>query len=190
MIDFSSLRRLWAAKSMDFWLALAALVGVVVLGILPGLAVGVGLSLALFVHRLDHPHVARLGARPDGTFADVASHPDAVELGDTVILRLEAPLIFANADAAADSIRRAGEGARRVVLDMEAVYEIDSQGVDTLTALSTEMRSDGRELVLARAHGTVRDTLAALDAIPFADGTHATVQQAVTASEQPGEHES
>ena len=189
MIDFSSLRRLWAAKNMDFWLALAALIGVVLLGILPGLTVGVGLSLALFVHRLDRPRVARLGARPDGTFADVAANPDAVELHDTVILRLEAPLIFANADAAADSIRRAAEGARRVVLDMEAVYEVDSQGADTLTGLSAEMRSDGRELVLARAHGTVRDTLAALDAISFAHTTYATIEQAVTASERPGTHQ-
>ena len=189
MIDFSSLRRLWAAKNMDFWLALASLIGVVVLGILPGLAVGVGLSLALFVHRLDHPRVARLGARPDGTFADLTSHPDAVELGDTVILRLEAPLIFANADAAADSIRRAADGARRVVLDMEAVYEIDSQGADTLTGLSTEMRSGGRQLVLARTHGAVRDALASLDAISIAHTTYATVEQAVRASEQPGTHE-
>jgi high affinity sulfate transporter 1 len=188
MIDFSSLRRLWAAKNMDFWLALAALIGVVVLGILPGLAVGVGLSLALFVHRLDRPRVARLGARPDGTFADMTSHPDAAERGDTVILRLEAPLIFANADVAADSIRQQAEGARLVVLDMEAVYEIDSQGADTLAALSTQMRSDGRELVLARAHGTVRDTLASLDAIP-ANSTYATVEQAVTASEQRDAHD-
>ncbi len=189
MIDFSSLRRLWAAKTMDVWLALASLIGVVVLGILPGLAVGVGLSLALFVHRLDHPRVARLGARPDGTFADLTSHPDAVELGVSVILRLEAPLIFANADAAADSIRRAADGARRVVLDMEAVYEIDSQGADTLTGLSTEMRSGGRQLVLARTHGAVRDALASLDAISIAHTTYATVEQAVRASEQPGTHE-
>lgn len=185
MVDFSSLRRLWAAKNMDFWLALAALVGVVILGILPGLAVGVGLSLALFVHRLDHPRLSRLGARPDGTFADVTANPDAVESEGTVILRLEAPLIFANADAAADSIRQAAAGARRVVLDMEAVYEIDSQGADTLRGLVTEMRSDGRELVLARAHGSVRESLDRLDAMPFADDTYATVEQAVTAGQQP-----
>jgi high affinity sulfate transporter 1 len=185
MIDFSSLRRLWAAKNMDFWLALAALVGVVVLGILPGLAVGVGLSLALFLHRLDHPRLARLGACPDGTFADVTSNPDATEFDDTVILRLEAPLIFANADSAADSIKQAAEGARRVVLDMEAVYEIDSQGADTLRGLFTEIRSEGGELVLARAHGSVREALDLLDVMPLAARTFATVEQAVTAGEQP-----
>ena len=60
--------------------------------------------------------------------------------------------------------------------------------ITALAALSTQMRSDGRELVLARAHGTVRDTLASLDAIP-ANSTYATVEQAVTASEQRDAHD-
>lgn len=180
MIDFASLRRLWLAKNMDFWLALAALVGVVVLGILPGLAVGVGLSLALFVHRLDHPRLSKLGALPDGTFADITAHPEAVERSGVVIVRLEAPLIFANADAAADLIRVAAHESRRVVLDMEAVYEIDSQGADTLHALLVELDSQGRELVLARVHGTVREALERLGSTAQLQHEIApTIQQAV-----------
>jgi high affinity sulfate transporter 1 len=183
MIDFSSLKRLWGAESMDFWLALAALVGVVVVGILPGLAVAVGLSLALFIHRLDHPRLARLGRRPDGSFADVAVRSDAAQVEGTVVLRLEAPLIFANADVVADAVKDTSQGTRRVVLDLEAVYEIDSQGADTLQSLAEFLRSRGSELVLARPHAAVRAALDRLGTTASGQRMYATVDDAVAAGE-------
>ena len=105
MIDFSKLKRLWDAHVVDFWLAIAALAGVVLINILPGIVIGVGLSLVLFIHRLDHPHTATLRRDADGSeYADLAETPVRRPVPGLVVFRFDAPLIFANADAFVDGI--------------------------------------------------------------------------------------
>ena len=65
MIDFRKLARLWKASLPDFWLALGALLGVIVIGILAGIVIGIVLSLVLLIHLVDHPHAATLGRDPE-----------------------------------------------------------------------------------------------------------------------------
>ncbi|MCJ7439846.1 MAG: sulfate permease [Acidimicrobiia bacterium] len=160
MIDFRKLTRLWRAHVADFWLALGALLGVILIGILAGIVVGVVLSLVLLIHRLDHPHVAILGTSEDGKrFEDVAEHPDASPDPGILVYRLDAPLIFANADVVAEDvvarIDQAVTPIRAVVLDLEAVYEVDTQGADTLVHLSEQLQRRDVRVVIARAHVAV-----------------------------------
>ena len=162
MIDFRKLTRLWRAHVADFWLALGALLGVILIGILAGIVVGVVLSLALLIHRLEHPHVAMLGMSADGSrFEDLAEHPEAAPVPAVVVYRLDAPLIFANADVVADDIigvvDEAGSDCRAVVLDFEAVYEVDTQGADTLVRLGEELGRRDVRVVIARGHSAVLD---------------------------------
>ena len=164
MIDFRKLSRLWKASVPDFWLALGALLGVALVGILAGIVIGMALSLVLVLHRLDHPHGAVLGREP-GTerFSDVERNPEAVTAPAVLVYRLEAPLIFANAEIVVDDIRAriaSSEPApRALVLDFEAVYEIDTEGADVLVRLRDELHARSVSLVLARAHGAVLDYL-------------------------------
>jgi len=105
MIDFRKLTRLAKASVPDFWLALGALVGVIAVGILAGIVIGVVLSLVLLIHRFDHPHVAILGRdREADRFEELDGHPEARGVPGVLIYRLEAPLIFANADVVSDDI--------------------------------------------------------------------------------------
>ena len=118
----------------------------------------------LLIHRFDHPRLATLGRSTDGRhFEDVAEHPDATTVPGLLIYRLEAPLVFANADVVADDIRARVEATqprcRAVVLDFEAVYEIDTEGADVLARLRQELIGGGIEVVLARAHAAVLDYL-------------------------------
>jgi anti-anti-sigma regulatory factor len=72
---------------------------------------------------------------------------------------------------------------------MEAVYEIDSQGADTLQALATEMHSQGTQLLLARAHGSVREAMQRLGATAqFEHAMFATVEEAVAAPRDTSHH--
>jgi high affinity sulfate transporter 1 len=186
MIDFGKLRTLRAAKTPDFWAAIGALAGVVAFGILPGLAIGIGLSLVLFVHRLDHPHVAVLGRLPDGNFADVTLNPNARTIDGVLIYRLDAPLIFANADVVVEDLQARARSVHRIVLDMEAVYEVDTQGADALERLARDLSSRAVTLVLARPHAPVRELLERLhvaDALG-PDGVYATVEAAIGADDQ------
>ena len=77
---------------------------------LPGLFIGIAISLLLLLYRASKPYVARLG-KLDNTYVDVTRSPDAERPTGIVILRVEGGLYFANAD----SVREHGftRGRRR-----------------------------------------------------------------------------
>ena len=64
----------WLTVRADFAAALAALLGVLVFGTLPGLCIGVGVSLLLLLSRASQPRVTRLGRLGEG-WVDLARHP-------------------------------------------------------------------------------------------------------------------
>jgi high affinity sulfate transporter 1 len=169
------------AARPDFVAATAALLGVTVFDTLPGLFIGIAVSLVLLLYRASRPHVAVLGRDPgtEGRWNDLARHPENQPVPGIVVLRPEAGLFFANADAVRDAIRgHADEGTSAIVLDAETVPSIDVTAVSMLTALARDLRRDGVELVLARDVGTVADLLnveAADSPLP----TYPTVREAV-----------
>ena len=110
------------AARADFIAAVAALVGVLVFDTLPGLFIGITVSLLLLLYRASRPHVAELGRVPGSTvqFADRGRHPENAAVPGVVILRAESGLFFANAEAVRTAVRRSvgptghpGRGARR-----------------------------------------------------------------------------
>ncbi|HET7486894.1 MAG TPA: SulP family inorganic anion transporter [Acidimicrobiales bacterium] len=188
MIDPAPLTRLRKARLPDFWLALAALAGVVLVGILAGIVVGVVLSLVMLIHRLDHPYVASLGRRPDRSYSDLAADPDAVAVPGALVFRVDAPLIFANAEVILATMTarldEAGAGVTAVVLDFESVYEIDTEGADILVQLAEELRRRHLRVAVARAHAAVRGYLERTGALAAIGpgNLYATVDEAVRAT--------
>jgi sulfate permease, SulP family len=151
------------AARPDFIAAVAALVGVLLFDTLPGLFIGIGLSVLLLLYRESRPHVAVLGRVP-GTrdqFVDLERRPDNETDPGIVVLRVEGGLFFANADAVRRRIRRyaASPGTRGVVLDAETMPFIDITAATMLAELFDDLRRDGIELVIARDIGQVRDFL-------------------------------
>jgi SulP family sulfate permease len=169
------------AARPDFVAALAALLGVLVFDTLPGLFIGIAVSLLLLLYRASRPHVAVLGRDPgtDGRWSDLKRHPDNERVPGLVVLRPESGLFFANADAVRDAVRaHAVEDTKAVVLDAETVPAIDVTAVSMLVELADELRRDGVELVLARDVGDVRD-LVRLGEAEGALRSYPTVQEAV-----------
>ena len=99
----------WVARP-DFIAAVATLLGVTVFGTLPGLFIGIGISLLLLVYRASRPYVAELGrtSGPEAAYRDIAIHDDAQPPDGIVILRIESGLYFANAEAVRSRIVDAG----------------------------------------------------------------------------------
>src|SRR4029453_3023702 len=89
------------AARPDFIAAVAALVGVLIFGTLPGLCIGIAISLLLLIYRASHPHIAVLGKVPGtpGQYGDLERHPDNQQLAGIVILRVEGSLFFPKPDA-------------------------------------------------------------------------------------------
>jgi anti-anti-sigma factor len=173
------------AARPDFIAAMAAMVGVLVFDTLPGLFIGIGVSLLLLLYRASHPYVAELGivAGTPGQYADLERHPDSEKVPGVVILRIEGALFFANAEGVADSIRAhaAAPGVHAVVLDGEAVSFVDSSAAGTLLNTTRELASSGVRLVLAHDVGQVRDLLRAAEAKRLVEVFYPTVQAAVAA---------
>jgi high affinity sulfate transporter 1 len=155
-------RALALAARPDFVAAIAALAGVLVFDTLPGLFIGIAVSILLLLYRASRPHVAVLGRDPGGTgrWTDVARYPDNESVPGVVVLRPESNLFFANADAIRASIRRhAVAGTRAIVLDAETVPAIDVTAVTMLVETAADLRRDGIELVIARDIGAVSELL-------------------------------
>jgi high affinity sulfate transporter 1 len=174
-------RVLAVAARPDFVAAIATLLGVLLFDTLPGLFIGVVVSILLLVYRASRPHVAVLGKVP-GTrtqWGDVGRHPENELVRDVVVLRPESGLWFANADMVRDAIRaHATEATRAVVLDAETVPAIDVTALAMLVQLAEDLRRDGVQLVLARDIGAVRD-LVRVGADEGALRSYPTVQAAV-----------
>ena len=181
----AGLQRIYGvAARADFIAAVAALGGVLVFDTLPGLFIGVVLSLLLLLYRASRPHVAVLGRIPGrmGEFGDVERHPEYEPIEGVVVLRVEGGLFFANADTVRARIRtRASQpGTKAVVLDAETVPFIDVTAATMLMELAAEVERDGAALLIARDIGQVGDVLRGV-----ADGppirTYPTVEEAVDA---------
>jgi SulP family sulfate permease len=188
MIDLPELRRLRRVAPFDFWIAVAALVGVLSSGVLAGVVIGVALSLGWLVYVATQPPMPLLG-REVGTqvFRDLESNPDDETFPGIAVLRLDGGLFFATAEAVEDRVRALAvdEGHRRraLVLDLEGVNFIDSQGAAKLTELHQLTEADGVTLRLARLKPQVMAVLQAdgiVDRIG-ADHIHGNVHRAVEA---------
>jgi sulfate permease, SulP family len=180
------------AARPDFLAAVAALAGVLVFDTLPGLFIGIAVSLLLLLYRASRPHVAVLGQVPGtpGQYGDVQRHPENVREPGVVLLRVEGGLFFANADTVHDAIRShaAEPGTRAVVLDAETAPYIDVSAARMLILLAGDLRRSGVELVIARDVGQVRDVLRRADGdspLPRAYPSVRDAVRAVTGPESP-----
>jgi sulfate permease, SulP family len=150
------------AARPDFFAAIAALLGVTVFDTLPGLFIGIAVSLILLLYRSSRPRVAELVKSPGADhYADVKRMHDAEPVPGIVILRVESGLFFANADWVRDHVRAAARrpGTRGVVLDASNIAFIDVTAIAMLDELADTLHEEGVTLRVARDIGTVRDVL-------------------------------
>jgi high affinity sulfate transporter 1 len=177
------------AARVDFISALAALFGVLIFDTLPGLFIGIVVSLTLLLYRASRPNVAVLGQVPGttGDFGDIQRNVRRQPVPGVVVLRIESGLFFANADAVEKHVlAHAVDGTKAIIIDGETMPFIDVTAAEMLETLAENLERDGIQLLLARDVGQVRDVLgrqAKLDTSqPVTIQTYPTVRAAVTAA--------
>jgi high affinity sulfate transporter 1 len=146
------------AARPDFIAAVAALAGVLLFDTLPGLFIGIGVSLLLLLYRASRPNVAVLGRLPQGHWVDLA-RGEAEATPHVAVLRVEAGLFFANAEHVRRAILAHAKGVSAVVIDAETVPFIDVTAAETLARLRDDLERHGVRLLVARDVGQVRDVL-------------------------------
>ena len=154
-------RRYYAVRRVEFWLGLATLLGVIAIDVLPGLVIGVVAMLLLVVYQASRPHLGVLGRVPGapGAYGDVGRHPDYERIPELLVLRLESPLFYANANLVRDQVKRLVGGAdplpKAVILDAGANPDLDITSTEMLDQLVEALRSAGIDFALADARQPV-----------------------------------
>jgi high affinity sulfate transporter 1 len=197
LIDFAGLRSLyrvwtqhlaniygWAARA-DFLAAIAAMLGVLIFDTLPGLVIGIAVSILLLLYRVSRPRIAHLGRSAAWSdWTDLELHPEAAHDPSCLVLRIEGGLFFANADHVRAAIRDSvAEDTQAVVLDAGNAAFIDVTATRMLTQLAQELDRMGISLSIANAIGQTRDVLReAADESASPVRTYPTIDQAVGAA--------
>ncbi|MEU5876991.1 SulP family inorganic anion transporter [Spirillospora sp. NPDC047279] len=175
------------AARADFLAALAALAGVLIFDTLPGLFIGITVSLLLLLYRASRPHIAVLGRLPSGDWVDTRRRPNARTDPAVTVVRVESGLFFANADHVRQALRdfAARDGVRAIVLDAETVPFVDVTAAEMLADLRRDLARRDVRLYLAHNVGQVRDVLRQDSGQASGQDTerpHPTVEAAVQAA--------
>jgi SulP family sulfate permease len=164
LMDVGELRRLYGLRRFEFLVALVALLGVVVLGILHGLLLAAGISLLAVIYRASHPNVSALGKVPGkAAYVSVERHRKAEQVSGLLIVEPLAPLFFANASRVSEEIRRlvnrSDSAPKAVILTLDASAELDVPSADELSELIAELAAVNVEVLLANVHQPVLDVM-------------------------------
>jgi MFS superfamily sulfate permease-like transporter len=150
-------------RRTEFTLSMAAFAGVALLGVLPGIAIAVALSIGNVFRRAWWPYQTVLGRVPGiPGYHDVRSYPDAEQLPGCVLFRFDAPLFFANARTFRGQIRRLARSEPRpvwIVVAAEPITDVDTTAADMLEDLDEALNAKGISLVFAEMKDPVREKI-------------------------------
>jgi high affinity sulfate transporter 1 len=176
LADIAGTRRLWRQRKVEFWLSIIALLGVALLGVLPGILVAVTLSILNVFRRTWWPHHAELG-RVEGIAGlhDTERYPEAELLPGLVVYRFDAPLIFANARMFGDSLRAIAEkhsDLRWLIIAAEPITDVDTTASDMLQELDVWLNERNISLVFAEMKDPVREKIERYELTRTIDPAH------------------
>jgi sulfate permease, SulP family len=185
LFDVSALRHLWRVSRFEFSIAMVALFGVLLLGILKGVLLAVVVSLVVLLATAARPHVAFLGRIPGARrYSDLARHPDNELIPGVLIFRVEASLLYFNVEHVRTVVLAriaATASLRLVICDLSNSPYVDVAGATMLAALHSELAARGIRLRIVEAHAKARDQLRAegLEEHVGYFGRHMSVEQAI-----------
>jgi high affinity sulfate transporter 1 len=164
LLDVAYFRRLRRIDNAEFAYGMATLFGVLLLGILEGVALGVVLALGVLIRQVSRPTTAVLGRLPaTDTYRDIAVHASAETIPGLLIFRFDAPVIFPNASYFADEVLRliaeAAAPVSEVLIPAQQINRLDSTGADRLAKLQAELEGKGIALAFAEVKQVVREKM-------------------------------
>ncbi|MBO2446121.1 sulfate permease [Actinomadura barringtoniae] len=163
LADVPGAIRLWRQRRTEFLLSIAAFLGVALLGVLPGIAIAIGLSILNVFRRAWWPYETELGRVPglEG-YHSIRSYPDAERRPGLVIYRFDAPLFFANAKNFREEVERfarADPPPVWIVIAAEPVTDVDTTASDELEDLDEWLNARGIRLIFAEMKDPVREKI-------------------------------
>lgn len=163
-VQLDDFKRLREVSRIEFNVALVAFGGVIMFGILKGVAISAIVSILFLLRMMSKPHLAILGRIPGSTrFSDALRHTSNERFPGLLLFRIEAPLLYFNVDTVNARVLEAIDNERSAVklavFDLSTSPFIDTAGATMLQLLEQELELRGIQLRVAEAHAEVRDIL-------------------------------
>jgi high affinity sulfate transporter 1 len=162
LADVAALGRYWRVRKSAFFLSLVTTAGVIFFGVLEGILAAVALSVVLFFQRNWWPHGEVLGLlEGENEWHSVRTNPTATPRPGLVVYRWEAPLFFANSSIFRQQVRHHVRKNRPawVILQCEAITDIDVSAADMLERLDLELNEEGVHLAFVELRTRLRSLL-------------------------------
>jgi len=161
MMKVNELKRFYQFHVDEFAQAMLALLGVIIVGILPGLAIAIVLSLLRFIWGASHLSVSRLGPVPgrEHSYGNIERPAERSPIQGLEILRLNGPLFFANALRFRNEVRALLSGSnplKAILINLHANFGIDLSSTDMLLGLVAEAKKTNTEILFAELQDPVR----------------------------------
>jgi high affinity sulfate transporter 1 len=187
LADLAALRRFWRVRKTSLVLSLVATSGVIFFGVIEGIVAAIVLSVALFFQRSWWPHGELLGRFDDGWHAAQARTTDGEQRSGVIVFRWEAPLFFANSGMFRQQLRHhiRANRPRWVVLQCEAITDIDVTAAEMLERLDIELNDVGIHVVFVELRSRLHDLLSHYGLLGTLDRDHffGTIDEALAAIE-------
>jgi len=164
LIDIKAFAHLWKTNRTEFYIALTAVIGVLIFGILEGVLIAAIVTLALVIKSVSRPYVAILGRIP-GTrrYSDVVRNPDNELFQDIFLFRVESSIYYFNTDFIESHIlsfiSKITPTPKTVIWDLSTSPQVDRAGAKMIGDLYQDLKTKGIKLQIAEARASVRDIL-------------------------------
>lgn len=164
LIEVKGFAVLYRLSRLGFALAIAVAAGVLLVGVVPGILVGVLASILYLMSRLARPMDAVLHELPStGRYHDLGDSSEAPTVPGLIAYRFYAPLLFANAEHFVERVRsliaRSPTPVRWFLLDAQAIWDVDATAAEAIARLTRELEAAGVEFKIARANRPLRAKL-------------------------------
>ncbi len=160
-------RMAWFCKidRVEFWLGMAALLGVLILDVLPGLVVAIILSIVVLIYRSSRPYGSVLGQvlGEPGAYSDIRRNPQNRTIPGLLIFRFNSPIYFANASLfhrkIKDLLAKSNQPVKSIIVDMITNDQLDVTSIEMLEKLSEELRRNNILMMATNVHKPILETV-------------------------------
>jgi high affinity sulfate transporter 1 len=163
IIASRKLEKIRLVSRVEWGLAALALLGVLFIGVSQGMIIGLVASVLLVLYKSSRPHLSSLGRVPGipGAYSDLKRHPENDAVPGVLILRLDEPLYYANAQTVRDRIKALiaeTQPPPHVLLwDSTGQDMLDITSAEVLKRLVVELKAKGMDFYVAEMHAPVRE---------------------------------
>lgn len=197
LVEVGEARFLWKVKKREFALMMITFAATLALGILEGIGVGVLISLVIVIYRSSYPNIVMLGRLPDSdTYRDLERYPEGLTQTNTIIIRIDASLYFANIPFMKEKLEEleieSGKKLNQVIIDAIGINDVDASALHALKDVIDDYRERDIDVIFTGVKGPVRDVFrrSGLDDVVGPEQFYLDINKAVESLERESEEES